>query len=101
MSRTAVGKECRCFADRAAFQPIVPSCITTKEWRFRDVTKEANQGPDRAHYGLGVVASDFDADGWPDIYMHALHAQHSAAQQQRRYFQRCRMERRNGIRTRR
>jgi len=35
---------------------------------FSDVTLEANI-EDPGHYGLGVVFTDLDNDGWPDIYV--------------------------------
>ena len=35
---------------------------------FTDVT-EASGIQDPGHYGFGVVFSDFDNDGWPDIYV--------------------------------
>jgi hypothetical protein len=37
--------------------------------RFVDVSKAAGILVDGLHYGLGAVASDFDSDGWPDIYV--------------------------------
>jgi hypothetical protein len=33
---------------------------------FRDVTDEAGVGGE-GHWGCGVVAADYDADGWPDL----------------------------------
>ena len=35
---------------------------------FRDVTREAGI-EDPGYYGFGVVFSDLDGDGWPDIYV--------------------------------
>lgn len=37
--------------------------------RFRDVSKQAGVELDGLHYALGAVSSDFDGDGWPDIYV--------------------------------
>ena len=37
--------------------------------RFRDVSATALRGVDGLHYGLGVAVSDFDGDGWTDIYI--------------------------------
>jgi hypothetical protein len=37
--------------------------------RFRDVSKESGIVLSGLHYGLGVTVSDFDDDGWPDIYV--------------------------------
>lgn len=37
--------------------------------RFRDVSEEAGIALKGIHYGLGVVCSDFDGDGWQDIYV--------------------------------
>jgi hypothetical protein len=37
--------------------------------KFTDVTKEA--GLDFADYGMGVIAGDFDGDGWVDLYVTA------------------------------
>jgi hypothetical protein len=39
------------------------------EGRFRDVSKGAGILLDGLHYALGAVSSDFDNDGWPDIYV--------------------------------
>jgi hypothetical protein len=36
---------------------------------FQDVSKPAGILLDGLHYALGVVSSDFDDDGWPDIYV--------------------------------
>jgi hypothetical protein len=36
---------------------------------FTDVTKKAGMELSDLHYNLGVVSSDFDDDGWPDIYV--------------------------------
>jgi hypothetical protein len=37
--------------------------------RFRDVSATALKGVEGLHYGLGVAISDFDGDGWMDIYI--------------------------------
>jgi enediyne biosynthesis protein E4 len=37
--------------------------------RFEDVTATALKGVEGLHYGLGVVTSDFDGDGWTDVYI--------------------------------
>ena len=37
--------------------------------KFRDVTERALRGVEGLHYGLGVVVSDFDGDGWTDVYI--------------------------------
>jgi hypothetical protein len=37
--------------------------------RFRDVTAGSIKAIEGLHYGLGVVSSDFDDDGWPDAYI--------------------------------
>jgi hypothetical protein len=36
---------------------------------FTDVTQKAGVAFSDLHYNLGVVSSDFDDDGWPDIYV--------------------------------
>jgi len=36
---------------------------------FTDVTRKAGIASSEMHYSLGVVSSDFDDDGWPDIYV--------------------------------
>jgi enediyne biosynthesis protein E4 len=36
---------------------------------FTDVTKQAKVEDANGFYGLGVVWTDFDDDGWPDIYV--------------------------------
>jgi hypothetical protein len=36
---------------------------------FKDVTVEAGIGSVEGGYGLTAVATDFDAEGWPDIYL--------------------------------
>jgi hypothetical protein len=36
---------------------------------FHDVSKQAGILVPGLHYGLGVVSSDFDDDGWPDLYV--------------------------------
>ena len=36
---------------------------------FTDVTQKAGMELSDLHYNLGVVSSDFDDDGWPDIYV--------------------------------
>ncbi|MDQ6663562.1 MAG: CRTAC1 family protein, partial [Acidobacteriota bacterium] len=37
--------------------------------KFTDVTNKAGAAFSDLHYSLGVVSSDFDDDGWPDIYV--------------------------------
>jgi hypothetical protein len=36
---------------------------------FTDATRKAGMELSDLHYNLGVVSSDFDDDGWPDIYV--------------------------------
>lgn len=36
---------------------------------FKDVSKEAGILSSEMHYNLGVVSSDFDNDGWPDVFV--------------------------------
>ncbi|MBI3646251.1 MAG: CRTAC1 family protein [Acidobacteriales bacterium] len=37
--------------------------------RFGDVSEKAGIARARGYFGLGVLTSDFDNDGWPDIYV--------------------------------
>lgn len=37
--------------------------------RFRDVSERSRVSQSRDHYGLGVLVSDFDNDGFPDVYV--------------------------------
>ena len=37
------------------------------DWRFRDVADQA--GVPATAFGLGITIGDYDADGWPDIYL--------------------------------
>ncbi len=36
---------------------------------FTDITKQAGVEDANGYYGLGVMWTDFDGDGWPDIYV--------------------------------
>src|SRR5262245_32592028 len=36
---------------------------------FTDVSKQAKVDDPKGYYGLGVMWTDFDDDGWPDIYV--------------------------------
>jgi enediyne biosynthesis protein E4 len=40
-----------------------------RDGTFRDVSREAGILNTPGTYGLGVLAGDFDNDGWPDIYV--------------------------------
>ena len=42
--------------------------VSDRNGHFRDATEELGIDP-KKFYGLGVVASDYDNDGWPDIFV--------------------------------
>ncbi len=37
--------------------------------RFRDITSESGIATRKRYYGLGVLTSDFDGDGWIDVFV--------------------------------
>jgi hypothetical protein len=38
-------------------------------WRFTDVSAAAGVSDPRAYFGLGIAWFDYNADGWPDLYV--------------------------------
>ena len=56
--------------DRLFRNELVPTGVL----QFRDVTEAA--GISVSGYGMGVTSADYDNDGWPDLYVTALGANH-------------------------
>ncbi len=48
--------------------------VETGQLSFVDVTDQLGLGA--REYGMGVAVGDYDADGWPDLYVTALGANH-------------------------
>lgn len=62
------------FAERKMFMGTYHDLSGDKFFRndgdhFIDVTKEVNINSSAIGYGLGIVVSDINLDGWPDIYI--------------------------------
>ena len=58
-----------------------------RDGTFTDVTEKA--GVAGGGYGMGVAVGDYDGDGFPDLYRHAVRPQHPLPQQRRRNLHRC------------
>jgi hypothetical protein len=54
--------------DRLLRNELLPAKGLTGK-KFTDVTREAGIYQGKAGYGLGLSIADFNADGWPDIYV--------------------------------
>lgn len=62
------------FAERKFFlgtyQPLTGDKFYRNDaGKFTDVTKETGINSSAIGYGLGIIVSDIDLDGWPDIYI--------------------------------
>lgn len=59
-----------CYWDDEKNQQQRPTCAlfaNDGSGKFRDVTKDT--GLDLVGYGMGVAVGDYDADGWPDLFL--------------------------------
>jgi len=59
---------------QGAEQPTQALYRNDGEGNFEDVTKEA--GLDLTTYGMGVAVGDYDGDGWRDLFLTSLNANH-------------------------
>ena len=64
-------------------QDGAPPSVPQPRQRHASPTSPPRSGSAHRDYGMGACSADYDNDGWPDLYVTSVGAEHAVSQQRR------------------